>query len=250
MNSINQLGSAAQQAQVSDQSTINHSSKSTPSQAYCALDTPTSTTTLVSSLSIQLSDAATRATERDASTSRDGLAALAESSIHKLFGENYTRNKAAHDAEVPASDDPQRLTQAQQATDFTNGKASNPFKGMSRDQLALITYDDSGSFTVNERRAALREADDQENQWRAKVVAKMTAEYHRTGKISAESYQEVRDHSNSLPAIEKAQLPEGYEVQQHTLTQRENGTDSTQFKDELQSLVDRMTLAVDRRRQN
>ncbi|MFP1723424.1 hypothetical protein [Lonsdalea quercina] len=248
MNSINQLGSTAQQSQVSDQNTVNYSSESTQSQAYSALDTPTSTTTRVSSLSIQLSDAATRAAERDATTSRKGLAAFAQSTSEKLFGESYTRNKAAHDAEVPASDDPQRLAQAQQATDFSNGKATNPFKGMSRDQLALIAYDDSGSFTVNESRAALREADDQENQWRAKVVAKMMDEYHRTGKISAESYQEVSDHSNSLPAIEKAQLPEGYEVQQ-TLTQLENGTDSTQFKDELQSLVDQMTLSVDRSRQ-
>ncbi|MFP1849264.1 hypothetical protein ACLED8_10030 [Lonsdalea quercina] len=248
MNSINQLGSTAQQSQVSDQNTVNYSSESTQSQAYSALDTPTSTTTRVSSLSIQLSDAATRAAERDATTSRKGLAAFAQSTSEKLFGESYTRNKAAHDAEVPASDDPQRLAQAQQATDFSNGEATNPFKGMSRDQLALIAYDDSGSFTVNERRAALREADDQEYQWRVKVVAKMMDEYHRTGKISAESYQEVSDHSNSLPAIEKAQLPEGYEVQQ-TLTQLENGTDSTQFKDELQSLVDQMTLSVDRSRQ-
>lgn len=40
MNSINQLGSTARQAQVNDQSTINYSGETTQSQAYSALDTP------------------------------------------------------------------------------------------------------------------------------------------------------------------------------------------------------------------
>ena len=138
----------------------------------------------VSSLSRLLNDAAVRAETRDAITNRDGLAAIAQSTAHELYGESYTRNKAIHDAEVPNSDDSQRLAQAKQATAFTNGQGSNPFKGMSRDQLALIAYDDSGAFTVNERRAALSEADDQEYQWRVKVVAKMMDDYNRTGKIS------------------------------------------------------------------
>lgn len=56
---------------------------------------------------------------------------------------------------VPNTDDLELLARAKQATSLVNGSGSNPFKGMSRDQLALIAYDDSGTFTVNEQRAAL-----------------------------------------------------------------------------------------------
>lgn len=208
MNSINQLGTTTpQQTQVSERSFVNKTGETTYSQTSEIINTPNSATMQVSSLSRLLNDAAVRAETRDAITNRDGLAAIAQSTAHELYGESYTRNKAIHDAEVPNSDDSQRLAQAKQATAFTNGQGSNPFKGMSRDQLALIAYDDSGAFTVNERRAALSEADDQEYQWRVKVVAKMMDDYNRTGKISAETHQEVLDHYKSLPAIEESQLP-------------------------------------------
>ncbi|MBI0504953.1 hypothetical protein F7096_22625, partial [Dickeya dianthicola] len=75
------------------------------------------------------SEAATRAAARDAGTDRRGLAAIADATIEKLLGPGYNQNKAAYDAEVPDSTDPQRLAQATQATDFLNGKGTNPFKG-------------------------------------------------------------------------------------------------------------------------
>jgi hypothetical protein len=163
MSSINQIGtSTTPQTQVNAQGTINKTSSVTAyEKSSGSTDPQTSAQTQVSSLSHLLSDAASRASARDANTSRDGLAAIAQSTVDKLLGDSYRSNKAAHDAEVLSSDDPQRLAQARQATDFTNGKEANPFKGMSRDQLALITYDDSGAFTTNERRAAWLEAYDQ-----------------------------------------------------------------------------------------
>ncbi|WP_288407701.1 hypothetical protein [uncultured Herbaspirillum sp.] len=58
------------------------------------------------------------------------------------------------DAQLPPSEDPQRLAQARQATDSLYGRAANPFTGLSRAELSAIVYDDSGAYTVNERYAA------------------------------------------------------------------------------------------------
>lgn len=100
----------------------------------------------VSILARQLSEAATRA------ESRAGLndAVL----LDPITDEHYLANKALHDAEVPDTDNPELLARARQATGFVNGSDANPFKGLARDQLILIAHDDSGPFTINERRAA------------------------------------------------------------------------------------------------
>lgn len=58
------------------------------------------------------------------------------------------------DRELPPSSDPQRLRQAEQATQSLYGRAPNPFAGMSRAALADIVYDESGTYTINERYAA------------------------------------------------------------------------------------------------
>ena len=65
--------------------------------------------------------------------------------------------KKADDAEVPKSGNADRITSAKQATDFLNGVsgAKNPFADKSRDELTAIIDNDTGDYTVNERRAAL-----------------------------------------------------------------------------------------------
>ncbi|MFD2835822.1 hypothetical protein ACFS3C_01965 [Azotobacter vinelandii] len=148
-----------------------------------ATATSASSSTL-SSLARQLSEAAAGAEVRDMSLSYKELGQKAATLLDQIIGDSYHYNQELHDAEVPNTDDPKLLARAEQATDFVNGKGSNPFKGMSRDQLALIAYDDSGTFTVNERRAAYLEAADQEQVWRRKVVAQATDEYNRTGKLT------------------------------------------------------------------
>ncbi|MFY0728459.1 hypothetical protein J1D76_06735 [Pseudomonas sp. NFX15] len=115
-----------------------------------------------------------------------------------------------HDTEVPDTNDPTLLARAEKATSYTRGLASNPFSGMSMDQLALITYDDSGTFTVNERRAALEESDKQEFAWRQKVVAQAEHEYNTTGKLT-KFFQSVLDHYKDLPQIQQAEYPSDYE---------------------------------------
>lgn len=169
----------------------------------------TGTTSTVSNLARQLGEAAVRAENRDASLSRKELGQKATVQLDQIIGDQYHANKAKHDAEIPDTDDPELLARAKQATSFVNGSGSNPFKGMSRDQLALIAYDDSGTFTVNERRAAWQETYDQEEVWRQKVVAQAMDEYNRTGKMT-NFFKEVLAYYNELPAIEQAQYPEDY----------------------------------------
>ena len=87
---------------------------------------------------------------------------------------------------------------------------------LSREQLALITYDDSGTFTVNERRAAFEESTRQEQAWRREVSDKAQQEYDSTGRMTG-FFKQVQAHYNSLSAIEQAQYPANYaaQVQQH-----------------------------------
>ncbi|WP_323636766.1 hypothetical protein [Pectobacterium polaris] len=70
----------------------------------------------------------------------------------------------------------------------TDRDGANPFRGMPREQLALIAYDESGDFTVNERRAAWLESYDQEQQWKRAAIAKMDEEYNRTGQVSSGTF--------------------------------------------------------------
>ncbi len=73
--------------------------------------------------------------------------------LSKISGDGYFANKKANDAEVPDTQDPALLARADNATQFVNGTGKKPFAGMSSDQLSLIIYDETGSFTTNERRA-------------------------------------------------------------------------------------------------
>lgn len=184
---------------------------STKTEGAAAYTTKSSTSSL-STLARQLSEAAVRADKRDTEMSFQALGQKAKSIVDQIVGNTYSANKAKHDAEVPDTDDPELLARAKQATDSINGKASNPFKGMSRDQLALITYDESGTFTVNERRAAWSEAYDQEQVWRRKVIQQGTDEYNRTGKLT-NFFTEVLEYYKDLPKIEQAQYPADYETQ-------------------------------------
>ncbi|PMR73986.1 hypothetical protein [Billgrantia endophytica] len=168
----------------------------------------------LSTLAQQLSDSALRADERDSALSRKELGVRAEERLGQILGPNYTANKARHDSEVPNTDDPALLARAQQATDFVNTANSsretpNPFSGLSNDQLTLIIYDDSGAYTVNERRTAYYEAAEQRQAWKREVVAKTIAEYNSTGKMT-NFYSEVLAYYESFPPIEKAQYPVDY----------------------------------------
>ncbi|WP_166360701.1 hypothetical protein [Pseudomonas akapageensis] len=166
----------------------------------------------ISSLAQQLSESAARAEVRDASLSRKELGMKAVGLLGQITGDDYFAKKAHHDAEVPNTDDPELLARAREATEHVSGNGANPFAGLSRHQLALITYDTSGAFTVNERRAAWSEAFDQESTWRQKVVARAWDEINATGKLT-NFFSAVLDHYESLPGIEQVQYPSSYRAQ-------------------------------------
>lgn len=111
--------------------------------------TDSGTFSSVSILAQQLSEAATRAETR--------IGQNDTSLLDSITGDQYLANKARHDAQVPSTDNPDLLARARQATGFVNGSDTNPFKGLTRDQLQLIAHDDGGPFTLNERRAAWEE---------------------------------------------------------------------------------------------
>lgn len=157
----------------------------------------------LSTLAKQLSAAAERAAARDSQLSRRELAELASLIRDRIGGQVYTLAKEFYDAQRPDTEDPELLERARQATEFVNGKGVNPFKGLSREQLSLITYDESGAFTVNERRAASSEADSQHNEWAKYIMSKMDAERQQTGRNDQALY-EIIDYYNSLPPIEVA----------------------------------------------
>ena len=104
------------------------------------------------------------------------------------------------------------MAQAQQATDYVTNNGSNPFKGLSQEQLSLIIYDESGTFTVNERIAAYDESYSQEQEWRRWVCAMGSAEASTTGSRT-NFYKEVLAHYEGLPLIEQVQYPDDYTEQ-------------------------------------
>ncbi|MBJ9975786.1 hypothetical protein IAE35_15470 [Pseudomonas sp. S75] len=167
------------------------------------VSSPPTSTARLSSLSQQLSAAAERAAVRDSQLSRKALAALASHIHEQIEGEQYWLFKDTYDSQRPDTDDAQWLERVQQATDFVNGKAPNPFKGMSREQLSLITHDQEGSFTINERRAASAEAGAQEFEWAKYIIDKMDAERRSTGR-SDQAMLETIAHYDSLPRIDVA----------------------------------------------
>lgn len=171
--------------------------------------TKTIDSTRLSTFARQLNDSAARAEARDNRLDSKQLASLANDVIEKLTGSSYYGNKAVHDAEIPDTEDPELLERAKQATQFTNGSGTNPFSGMSPDKLSLIMYDEDGTYTLNERKAAYSEKYDQEQVWKRAISQRYVDEYNETGK-STETLFMMLAHYNELPPIEKAQYPDNY----------------------------------------
>lgn len=183
----------------------------TPDITNIQAESPTKTNVVFSSLAQQLSNSANRADMEYAGLSKKELGAKGARLLEQITGTIYDANFAFNNAEIPESSDPDRLTRAANATKFVNGNGKNPFAGLSNDQLALITYDDSGIYTTNERRAAWEESYDQEYTWRKEAVAKAMAEYNSSGKLT-DFFGDVLDHFKMLSPIEQAQYPENYEA--------------------------------------
>jgi len=175
-------------------------------------------TASVSTLSRQLGESAVRAEARDKSLTRQQLSEFVTKSIAHISPESTSAKKTLNDAEVPKTDDPELLERARQATIYVNKAAAqdptakNPFSGLTREQAALIAYDDKGPYTANERFAALRHGNNLEEQWRAGLMARGWQESNSNGGRAPKFMTECLDHYRALPAIEQARYDEGYEV--------------------------------------
>lgn len=171
-------------------------------------------------LARQLSESALRSSKREQELSRDELAAYAKKQINNFALDGYTFGKSRHDREQPDTDDPEHLERATQATDYVNqtlnGRryAKNPFAGLSREQLALIAYDDSGGYTVNERRSAWSESERIKSAWEKGAVTRAQLEISQTGGIAV-FLTEVLSFYRGLPKIEQVQecYPGNYEAE-------------------------------------
>lgn len=179
----------------------------------------------LSPLARQLNEAQARADIRDASMDRDALGQKAKELTGNFYGSDYRQNKERYDAEIPNTDDPILLERAKQATDFANGHGSNPFRGLAPDQLTLIIYDESGTFTFNERRAAWDEQTDQRQEWKKQVVAEIMREWKEKGTIIG-GLTKVLEHYENLPPIEQAQYPDFWLASLHTQIAHYSNQDS------------------------
>lgn len=174
----------------------------------------------ISLLAKQLSESALRSNRREQELSRDELAAYAQKQLYDFALDGYTFAKSRHDLELPDTNDPEHLARAKQATNYVNQSisgnrnAKNPFAGLSRDQLALIAYDDSGGFTINERRAAWCEGQRMKSEWSKGAVTRCQLESAQTASIPV-FLTEVLSFYRGLPKIEQVQdcYPGDYEAE-------------------------------------
>jgi hypothetical protein len=113
-----------------------------------------------STLAGQLNDAAARAAKRDAVMTHAELGKYGLNRINEFLIEPPKANSFTRAMEVPNTTNPELLDRAREASAFVtqtlagHQNAKSPFEKLSREQLNHIAYDDSGIFTLNERRAA------------------------------------------------------------------------------------------------
>jgi hypothetical protein len=172
----------------------------------------------LSILSRQLGESAVRADARDRTLTRAHMGAEAERLINQIFGDVYQSAKHLHNEERPDTSDPELLERARLATDYVvrsdqhNRSVRNPFAGLTRDQLNLIVYDETGPYTINERRAAFYAVSDIESQWNKRVMRIYDQEAAENIVNRPGFCREVLSHYRSLSAIEQAQYADDYEM--------------------------------------
>lgn len=165
--------------------------------------------TSFSTLASQLNESAARAAKRDAGMTYEELGQYGRNQIKAFTQEMPKANSGTRAMEVPNTTDPELLDRARAASAYVtrtlagDKNAISPFEKLSREQLNHIAYDDSGNFTLNERRAAWQGVQKMDEAWRKVAIPQGEIEQIRTGKASR-FYNEALSYFKSLPAIEKA----------------------------------------------
>lgn len=96
-------------------------------------------------------------------SAKDPFAGMTESALGDLYNSvmrelseaSDTAGLAKNAAQLPNPATTDRVTSAQNATEFVLNGGKNPFANLSRSELTSVIYDQSGKYTVNERIAAL-----------------------------------------------------------------------------------------------
>lgn len=192
-----------------------------PNSAPKIVDKPAATATdkaTFSTLAAQLNESAARAEKRDAGMTHAELGQYGRNRINEFLIEGRTVNSGTRAMEVPKTNDPELLDRAREASAFVtrtlagDKNAKSPLENLSREQLNLIAFDDSGAFTLNERRAAWQGVQKMDEDWRKVAINEGVIEQARTGKASR-FYNDALSYLKSLPAIEKAvSYPKGAEA--------------------------------------
>lgn len=142
--------------------------------------------------------------EAQASLPRSDLYAMYEKAVASLNFQTQAALDRAN-AEVPKSDDPARLAQAEKATAYVVGKGPSPFPSLSRNELAAIYYDYSGRYTSNERLAAAGQMNEMDKQFWAPLLSSAST----TGDSRAVMEASIAAYDAALP-IEKMKSPANY----------------------------------------
>lgn len=137
------------------------------------------------------------------------LAGIREKKLAALFEVRDRRQRDLDDKALPPVQDPARLEQARQATEYYRGRGPSPFTGLSHEELAAIKFDDSGSHTINERFAATKEINARSYRWKMQFLEARDAERRRTGKTDAADAQ-LAAYYAQLPLLDQVQYFAGY----------------------------------------
>ena len=205
-----------------------------PACPASATSSPSSVETQISPLARLLGDSMSLMKQRESTLSRGEMAGIAGSALNTICGPGYDALKSVHYQQKPADPDPARQKLAADANAFleADGKSGqhtlNPFAGLSREELDAVASDDSGRYTVNERRAAYLEAYDMEQAWRRQAMAAGQAEREATGSRH-HFYQEILTHYQALPPLEQSLYPASYSQKLQAHIQKEPAIEDGSF---------------------
>lgn len=159
--------------------------------------------------SVNLSDASKTALTASQVTVADPFAgktqaqlqAIRSDVMHELSQSDGVAGIAKDALQVPVPATPARLASAQMATTHVNsgGQTQNPFAGLSRSALTAIIYDQSGTYTINERSAALGQQEDND-------TAFLTSAHNQTVATGSRSfiYTALQELNQQQLPVEKA----------------------------------------------
>lgn len=192
----------------------------------------------ISTLARQLSECAERAAVRDKTLSREELGNLASRLHDQLSSGRYVGGNIPKMLARSNADDPELLHRDHQAvlynvnSMFGDKSLQSPFHGLSRQDMVLILYDESDTFTINERYAAFLGANQLEQNFRENYCRR-----NFEGAFNEHpflGYAEPLMHYRSLPLIEQARYPEDYEARLESWMleawAEKPATDSKEFK--------------------